>query len=86
MIQAPHTDRPEMARIWRQLGADYPFDDDEARSWFNFYGRLMHGSRFNKARKGDRRSRVDAPSAGNGATDMFVEPGDWGGSTRLRSG
>ncbi len=24
----------------RQLGADYPFDDPEARKWFNFYGRL----------------------------------------------
>ena len=34
----------------RQLGADYPFKDDEARGWFNFYGRLMYGWRFKKAR------------------------------------
>lgn len=34
----------------RQLGADYPFDDREAASWFNFYGKLMHGSAFRKVR------------------------------------
>ena len=34
----------------RQLGADYPFRDDEARKWFNFYGRMMYGWRFRKAR------------------------------------
>ena len=34
----------------RQLGADYPFQDSEARKWFNFYGRLMYGLRFRKAR------------------------------------
>ena len=33
----------------RQLGADYPFQDPEARKWFNFYGRLMYGLRFRKA-------------------------------------
>ena len=33
----------------RQLGADYPFDDAEARKWFNFYGRTMYGWRFRKA-------------------------------------
>ena len=33
----------------RQLGADYPFDDPEARKWFNFYGRTMYGWRFRKA-------------------------------------
>ncbi len=33
----------------RQLGADYPFKDPEARKWFNFYGRMMFGSRFRKA-------------------------------------
>ncbi len=33
----------------RQLGADYPFDDPEARKWFNFYGRMMYGWRFRKA-------------------------------------
>ena len=32
----------------RQLGADYPFQDTEARKWFNFYGRLMYGLRFRK--------------------------------------
>ena len=34
----------------RQLGADYPFQDDETRKWFNFYGRMMYGWRFRKAR------------------------------------
>ncbi len=34
----------------RQIGADYPFQDSEARKWFNFYGRMMYGWRFRKAR------------------------------------
>ena len=33
----------------RQLGADYPFQDPEARKWFNFYGRVMYGWRLRKA-------------------------------------
>ncbi len=33
----------------RQMGADYPFKDKEARQWFNFYGRMMYGLRFRKA-------------------------------------
>ena len=33
----------------RQIGADYPFRDSEARKWFNFYGRMMYGWRFRKA-------------------------------------
>jgi len=33
----------------RQIGADYPFEDSEARKWFNFYGRIMYGWRFRKA-------------------------------------
>ena len=33
----------------RQLGADYPFKDPEARGWFNFYGGLMYGWKFKKA-------------------------------------
>ena len=33
----------------RQLGADYPFRNREARKWFNFYGRVMYGWRFRKA-------------------------------------
>ena len=33
----------------RQLGADYPFEDPEAKKWFNFYGRLLYGWRFRKA-------------------------------------
>ena len=32
----------------RQIGADYPFQDAEARKWFNFYGRTMYGWRFRK--------------------------------------
>ncbi len=35
----------------RQIGADYPFPDSEARKWFNFYGCLMYGGRFRKARR-----------------------------------
>ncbi len=34
----------------RQIGADYHFDDVKARVWFNFYGRMMYGWRFRKAR------------------------------------
>ena len=33
----------------RQIGADYPFRDPDAREWFNYYGRMMHGWRFRKA-------------------------------------
>ena len=33
----------------RQLGADYPFEDAEARKWFNFYGRTMYGGRLRRA-------------------------------------
>ena len=33
----------------RQLGADYPFEDPEAKKWFNFYGRMLYGWRFRKA-------------------------------------
>ena len=33
----------------RQLGADYPFDDPAARRTFNYYGSILHGSRFRKA-------------------------------------
>jgi len=35
--------------IARQLGADYPFHDPEAKKWFNFYGSLMFGWKFRKA-------------------------------------
>ncbi|MCY3713707.1 MAG: FAD-dependent oxidoreductase [Gemmatimonadetes bacterium] len=34
----------------RQIGADYPFDDPEARRMFNYYGRILHGWRFRKAK------------------------------------
>ena len=34
----------------RQLGADYPFDDAEARRAFNHYGSVLHGWRFRKVR------------------------------------
>ncbi|MYD43915.1 MAG: NAD(P)-binding protein [Gammaproteobacteria bacterium] len=33
----------------KQLGADYPLQDAEAKKWFNFYGRVMFGWRFKKA-------------------------------------
>ncbi len=33
----------------RQLGADYPFEDPEARRSFNHYGKILHGWRFRKA-------------------------------------
>ena len=35
----------------RQLGADYPFNDPEARRIFNYYGSILHGRRFRKARQ-----------------------------------
>ena len=34
-----------------QLGADYPFDDPEARRIFNYYGSILHGWRFKKAKR-----------------------------------
>ena len=34
----------------KQLGADYPFDDPEARRVFNYYGSIMYGWRFRKAK------------------------------------
>ena len=33
----------------RQLGAGYPFDDAEAKRWFNHYGSIMYGSGFKPA-------------------------------------
>ena len=33
-----------------QIGADYPFDDAEARSDFNHYGRILYGWRFRRAK------------------------------------
>ena len=33
----------------RQIGADYPFDEHEARRMFNYYGSIMYGWRFRKA-------------------------------------
>jgi uncharacterized protein len=36
--------------VARQMGADYPFGHNrEAAEWFNFYGRLMHGTAFRAA-------------------------------------
>ncbi len=35
----------------RQLGADYPFHDPQARRMFNYYGGIMYGWRFKKAKK-----------------------------------
>ena len=35
--------------VARQLGTDYPFADDEARRWFNFYGRMVIGRSFRRA-------------------------------------
>ena len=32
-----------------QIGADYPFDEPAARGVFNYYGSILHGSRFRKA-------------------------------------
>ena len=33
-----------------QIGVDYPFDDPEARRSFNYYGGIMFGWRFRKAK------------------------------------
>ena len=35
----------------RQMGADYPFDDPAARRSFNYYGSIMYGWRFKKAKR-----------------------------------
>ena len=35
--------------VARQLGADYPFSDPAARRTFNYYGSILHGSRFRRA-------------------------------------
>ena len=35
--------------VARQLGADYPFSDPEAKRWFNHYGSILHGSAFKQA-------------------------------------
>ena len=35
--------------VARQLGADYPFEDDAARRSFNYYGSILYGWRFRKA-------------------------------------
>ncbi len=40
--------------IARQMGADYPFDDPDARRSFNYYGSIMYGGRFRKARTENR--------------------------------
>ena len=39
----------------RQLGADYPFDDAQARRTFNYYGSIMYGWAFRKAKARRRR-------------------------------
>ena len=44
----------------RQMGADYPFQDSEAKKWFNFYGRLMYGWRFRREGVMEARCRPSA--------------------------
>ena len=34
----------------KQMGADYPFDDPEARRSFNYYGNILYGWSFKKAK------------------------------------
>ena len=34
----------------KQMGADYPFDDPEARRSYNYYGNILYGWRFKKAK------------------------------------
>jgi hypothetical protein len=49
----------------RQFGADDPFQDIEAMKWFNFYGGLMYGWRFKKARLNTKTQRhKDTKKAG----------------------
>ena len=40
----------------KQIGADYPFEDPEARRSFNYYGGILYGWRFKKARKSKSRA------------------------------
>ena len=35
----------------KQIGADYPFEETEARRSFNYYGGILYGWRFKKAKK-----------------------------------
>ena len=35
----------------KQIGADYPFEDPEAKRSFNYYGGILYGWRFKKAKK-----------------------------------
>ena len=35
----------------RQIGADYHFDDPEAKRLFNYYGSILHGGRFRKVKR-----------------------------------
>ena len=35
----------------RQIGADYHFDDPEAKRLFNYYGSILHGRRFRKVKR-----------------------------------
>ena len=41
-----------------QLGADYPFDDAEARRAFNHYGSILYGWGFRRAKKKEARSEA----------------------------
>ena len=35
----------------KQIGANYPFKDPKASGTFNYYGRILYGWRFKKAKK-----------------------------------
>ncbi len=41
----------------KQIGEDYPFEDPEAKRSFNYYGGILYGWRFKKAKKPNSRSR-----------------------------
>ena len=44
-----------------QLGADYPFEDPEARRAFNHYGSILYGWRFRRAKAGKRSATGNGP-------------------------
>ena len=37
--------------VAKQIGVDYPFKDPESRRTFNYYGGILYGRRFKKAKK-----------------------------------
>ncbi len=63
LINAQETCFVSGLAVARQLGADYPFANEQARLWFNFYGSLLFGSKFDKATSGGPIGRAQRRAA-----------------------